>query len=70
MEGKLTDCATIFKNRQMGDKEYVMGTAAKIQVWEKVTLDRPYVEVPQMRTCVWKEVDRAMICFELTAETN
>lgn len=31
----------------MGDREYGMGTAAKIRVWEKVILDRSYVEVPK-----------------------
>lgn len=47
-----------------------MDTAAKIWAQEKVTLDRSYVQVLQMKTCVQKEVDRAMIYFKLITETN
>lgn len=63
-EGNLAKCLSILKTDKWEIGEYGMVTSAKIWIWEKVTLDRAYVEDSQRRPCVWKEVSTAVISWE------
>lgn len=49
LDGKLEDCISVFGNSKWETNKCGMGTDGNIQIWEKMKLDRSYVEVTQMK---------------------
>lgn len=67
--GREVGRVSILKHKQE-IRECGMVTSAKLWIWEKVMLDRSYVEVSQRKFCVSEEVDTTITWKQLLRLTE